>query len=214
MRRLIAILTLAITPAVSAGAQTLSTRDVIELSKAGLGEEVLLALIEVNRSVFPVDRATMKSLKDAGVAPAVIVAMVKSGRDQVEPSLPPSQPVAMMPQDIVDGGGMTARERELERELERAKDRELERDLERIRARRESQYVAPVAVPVPVYVPVPVRPRPVVKPAEPVYWGWDGKRRPDSWDPAPARDKGETRDANDARVPRSTLVPKGPGGGN
>ena len=214
MRRLIAILTLAITPAVSAGAQTLSTRDVIELSKAGLGEEVLLALIEVNRSVFPVDRATMKSLKDAGVAPAVIVAMVKSGRDQVEPSLVPSQAVAVMPQDIVDGGGMTARERELERELERAKDRELERDLERIRARRESQYVAPVAVPVPVYVPVPVRPRPVVKPAEPVYWGWDGKRRPDSWDPAPARDKGETRDPNDARVPRSTLVPKGPGGGN
>jgi hypothetical protein len=191
---------------------------VIELSKAGLGEQVLLALIEVNRSVFPIDHATMKSLKDAGVAPAVIVAMVKSGREQVEPAPSPllqaPEPIAVMPQDIIDGGGMTARERELERELERAKDRELERDLARIRASREPQYVAPVAVPVPVYIPVPVRPRPPVKPAEPIYWGWDGKRRPDSWAPAPVAEKPETRDPNDARVPRSTLVPKGPGGGS
>jgi hypothetical protein len=27
------------------------------------------------------------------------------------------------------------------------------------------------------------------KPAEPVYWGWGGKRRPDSWDPSPAESR-------------------------
>jgi hypothetical protein len=208
MRRLIVVFILALVPSLPASAQTLSTRDVIELSKAGLGEEILLALVEVNRSIFPLDPATLKSLKDAGVPAKVIVAMVKSGRDQVEsPVVAPPDPV--MPQDIVDGGGLTARERELERELERAKDRELERDLERIRARRESQYVTPVAVPVavPVYVPVPVQRRPQIErtPPAPVYWGWDGKRRPDSWDPEP------TRQRQDAKDPKA---PKGPGGGN
>ncbi|MEO5894380.1 MAG: hypothetical protein ABIS06_01620 [Vicinamibacterales bacterium] len=202
MRRLIVIATLALAPTVTALAQTLSTRDVIELSKAGLGEEVLLALVEVNKSVFPVDRGTLKSLKDAGVPANVIVAMVRSGRDQVEPALPVPPAAPAMPQDVIDGDGMTARERELERADERAKDRELERDLERIRAaRRESQYVAPVAVPVPVYIPVPVQRRPQqVKPVEPVYWGWDGKRRPDSWDPEPTRQRQDPKPS------------KGPGG--
>src|SRR5215213_4310516 len=131
MRRLLAILTLALAPALPAGAQTLSTRDVIELSKAGLGEEVLLALIEVNRSVFPVDRDTMKSLKDAGVPPTVIVAMVKSGRE-VEPPPAPAQPQSadVVAQEVTTEVS-TSRERELERELERAKDRELEREIER-----------------------------------------------------------------------------------
>ncbi|CAN5887586.1 hypothetical protein BH18ACI5_BH18ACI5_11510 [soil metagenome] len=204
MRRLIVIATLALAPTLTATAQTLSARDVIELSKAGLGEEVLLALVEVNKSVFPVDRESLKSLKDAGVPANVIVAMVRSGRNQVEQALPVPQPTPAMPQDIIDGDGMTARERELERADERARDRELERDLERIRAtRRESQYVAPVAVPVPIYVPVPVQRRPQqVKPAEPVYWGWDGKRRPDSWDPEPTRQRQDPK------------PPKGPGGGN
>jgi hypothetical protein len=212
MRRLLVITALVLAPSVTATAQTLSTRDVIELSKAGLGEEVLLALVEVNKSVFPVDRQTLKSLKDAGVPANVIVAMVKSGRDQAEPLLPPQQieqPAPLMPQDVIDGDGMTARERELERQSERAKDRELERDLERIRAIRESQYLSPIPVPVPIYSTLPVqRRREQMKPAAPVYWGWDGQRRPDSWDAAPARQRQDLKDPKDPKSPR------GPGGGN
>ena len=217
MRRLLVILSLALAWTVSAGAQTLSTRDVIELSKAGLGEDVLLALIDVNRSVFPVDRDTLKSLKDAGVPANVIVAMVRSGREQVEPP-PPPQPVIEVPQEPDPAEVSTARERELERELERSRDRE--RELERS---RNGWYSSQYAVAVPVYVPVPVQRRPIVRPEvrpqEPVYWGWDGKRRPDSWDPAPVKDGHGRRDANDASVPRGTLVPGGftvpraPGGG-
>src|SRR5215207_1228029 len=101
MRRLLAVLTLAIVPVVSASAQTLSTRDVIELSKAGLGEDVLLALIEVNRSVFPVDRETLTSLKDAGLPANVIVAMVRSGRDQVVPPAPVPPQVIVVPDTVV-----------------------------------------------------------------------------------------------------------------
>jgi hypothetical protein len=216
MRRLLIIVSLALAPAVSAGAQTLSTRDVIELSKAGLGEDVLLALIDVNRSVFPVDRETLKSLKDAGVPATVIVAMVRSGRELIEPPPEPPQPQVEVPEQLEPADVSTPRERELERELERAQDRE--RELERSRSGwYSSQSVVPVAVP--VYVPVPVQRRPQLKPQEPVYWGWDGKRRPDSWDPAPVKDGRDRRDPNDASVPRGTLtpggftVPRAPGGG-
>jgi len=63
-----------------ARADALTVRDVVELTRAGLGEEVLLALIEVDRSVFPIDAATLKELKVNGVSERVIAAMVRSGR--------------------------------------------------------------------------------------------------------------------------------------
>src|SRR3954466_15760028 len=67
--------------ALSAGrAEAVSVRDIIELSKAGLSDTVLLALIEVDRPVFPIDIATMKQLREAEGSDAVIVAMIKSGR--------------------------------------------------------------------------------------------------------------------------------------
>src|SRR5258708_36437344 len=67
--------------AVAAGpAQAVTIRDVIELSKAGLSDPVLLALIEVDRGVFPIDTTTMKQLKEGGVSEAVIVAVIRSGR--------------------------------------------------------------------------------------------------------------------------------------
>lgn len=77
--------------ALAAGrAEAVTIRDVIELTKAGLSDQVLLALIEVDRSVFAIDTATLKQLKQAGVSDVVIVALIRSGRPpQVEP-----QPVA------------------------------------------------------------------------------------------------------------------------
>lgn len=151
----------------SAGiAQTVTVRDVLELTKAGLSEEVLLALIEVHRPVFPVDAETLKTLKQGGVSAAVIVAMVRSGRmpapepEPVRVDTPPAPPQVVV----------------------------IEREEPRVR-----EVAVPVAVP--VYVPVPTRrthdyydraPRPQPKPAEPVYWGWGGKLRPDAWKPTPA----------------------------
>ena len=160
-------------------ADALTLRDIIELSRAGLGDEVLLALIEVDRSVFSIDPETLKSLKTAGVSERVIVAVVRSGRppaavvvgEPVPASVPvlPSAP-GPEPQVVV------------------------------IDHHNEQPRVREIAVPfaVPVYIPVVrrvhdrertgdrtpdgqrVRPAPP-KPAEPVYWGWGGKRRPDAW---------------------------------
>jgi hypothetical protein len=76
-------------------ADALTLRDVLELTRAGLGDDVLIALIEVDRPVFPVDTETLKTLKDAGVSQKVIVAMIKSGRTPPPPA--PEPPVIINP---------------------------------------------------------------------------------------------------------------------
>ena len=186
MRRIALILVAVF--ALSAGrADALTVRDVIELSKAGLSEQVLLALIEVDRGVYSIDTATLKQLKAAGVSDAVIVALIKSGRTKpIEPEPAPAPaPEPRAPEVIV------------------------------IEHRDTTPAVAPqpypVPVAVPVYVPVPtgnrsfrhgetvstilptdqglVRARVPVPQnclkAEPVYWGFGGKLRPGSWEPPP-----------------------------
>ena len=92
MRRLLPVLFAAFA-LVPARADALTLRDVLELTRAGLGDDVLIALIEVDRPVFPVDTETLKTLKDAGVSQKVIVAMIKSGRTQPPPA--PEPPVVV-----------------------------------------------------------------------------------------------------------------------
>jgi len=181
MRRLLLV---AITVVALAGsAEALTIRDLIELSRAGLGDEVLIALIEVDGGVFAIDTATLKRLKAAGVGERVIVALVRSGRDvPVDPPAPVAeehQPESPVPQVVVVDHH--------------------DHPVERVRE-------VPVAVP--GYVPVFTRSRHrqvdntyepstfvpfqsgppltrLVEPrkAEPVYWGWGGKLRPDAWQP-------------------------------
>jgi hypothetical protein len=180
MRRLLSILLLVALPA-SAAAQgsLLTVRDIVDLTKAGLGDEALIALIEVNRPVFPVDVDTLKRLKAAGVAPPVIVAMIRSGREAppaAPPPVPVEVPVVYDPEPLPPPPPVVVIEHH-----------------ERVRE-------VPVAVP--VYVAVPTRRivdhprRPAAKPVEPVYWGWGGKLRPDAWKPTTAADV-----QKDAKVP-------------
>ena len=175
MRRFLSLLMLLALP-LSAAAQTqnVSVRDIVDLSKAGLGEEALIALIEVNRPVFPVDVETLKALREAGVAPAVIVAMIRSGR--MPPPLPDTSSV---PLEVASGIVMDPQPPMPTVVIEHH---------ERV-----------IEVPVPVYVAVPTRrldrgdhasrppsARPRPKAAEPVFWGWGGKLRPDAWKPTVA----------------------------
>ena len=196
MRR-IAIAVLFLLP-LAAPAEALTIRDVIELSRAGVSEDVLLALIEVDRGVFTLDAQTIKALNDAGVSQRVIVALIKSGRERAveEPvPVPIAEPVAPPPQVVVVD-------------------------------HHEPPEVREVVVPVPVYVAVPTFPHrrrvnrsvvestflpfqsgpPAVRPVdvhrekfEPVYWGFGGKLRPDAWKPSghERRDKRDSRDKRD-----------------
>src|SRR5688572_18142958 len=97
MRRLLLVGSLV---AVLAGsAEALTIRDVIELARAGLGDEVLLALIEVDRGVYAIDTETLKKLKAAGVSDRVIAALVRSGREMPLPAAPMEFPMELQDQD-------------------------------------------------------------------------------------------------------------------
>jgi hypothetical protein len=174
MRRWVGISLLAmVLGAVPHRADAVTLQEIIDLTRAGLGEETLLALIEIDPRVYPIDAETLQKLKGAGVSEKVIVAMIKSGRTPAPPPEPAPliepepDPVPPPPQVIV-----------VEREP------------------RVREVAVPVAVP--VYIPVDrshsrhgrdVRDddRRPQKPAAPVYWGFGGKLRPDAWTPAPAK---------------------------
>lgn len=194
MRRFLVVLgTMAALAGSTRAADALTVRDIIELARAGLGEDVILALIEVDRGVYPIDAATLKRLKEAGVGDRVLVALVRSGRETPLVAAPVPDVVAETPEAqvvVIDHRDEGERVREV-----------------------------PVPVAVPVYIPVHVHARyrdlpgtsgtydasgfvpfqsgpPAARPAprqEPVYWGWGGKRRPDSWDPAPPEVKPRDR---------------------
>ncbi len=180
------VMVVAVLTASAVRAEAITLREIVELTKAGLSEEVLLALIEVDQRVFSIDSETLKSLQDAGVSPRVIVAIVKSGR------MPAAEPA--VPERVV-----TERVVEVDRADPPAP--------QIVVIDRPVVHEVPVAVPVYVAVggrstvrhrrqPYVVAPSPFIpfgsvtaprvepdppKRAEPVYWGFGGKRRPDTW---------------------------------
>ena len=192
MRRLSVIAALAVVVAVSfaARADALTVRDVIELSKAGVSDQVLLALIDVDHRVYTVDATAVRQMKDAGVSDTVVLALIHAGRetptvapaaaeaDPAQLAQAPSAP-APQPQVVVIDHADTQQ------------------------AVREVPVLVPVAVPIAVApfdlrservstiittdtgaavrarVPVPAN---CVR-AEPIYWGNGGKRRAGTWQP-------------------------------
>jgi len=79
-------------------ADAITVRDVIELTKAGLSEEVLLALVESDRNVFTLDAPTMKALKEAGVTDRVMLALIHNGRTSAAAPVEPMPQPAVAPQ--------------------------------------------------------------------------------------------------------------------
>jgi hypothetical protein len=79
----------------SARAEAVTVRDLIELSRAGLSDDVLIELIAVDGSVFNLDAATLRELKAGGVSEKVILAMLRAGRTPVPlPAAAPEMPEA------------------------------------------------------------------------------------------------------------------------
>jgi hypothetical protein len=166
----VAALMLVAGPAVGR-AYAVSIRDLVELSKEGVSDEILVALIETDGSRFVLSVADIRSLRAQGLSDGVIVAMLRTRpltgppRDGVADALPPPEPPA--PKTIVihePAPPPVVVTQTVTQYVEAPRHRE-----------------PPAAVYVPVYVPVPrVAPKPEKEP-EPVYWGWGGKRRPDAW---------------------------------
>jgi hypothetical protein len=184
MRRLILLLVVAL-PLIPARVDALTLREVIELSRAGLGDDVLIALIEVEKSVFAIDHETIKSLKAEGLSERVMIAMIKSGRTAPAPQSAAAVPATPAPPQVV-----VVEHRSPEYEEPRVREVAVPvavpvyitvpvRATSSRRVRRELVPLAPHQQPnLPIHLQ-PERP----KKAEPVYWGWGGKLRPDAWKP-------------------------------
>ena len=132
MRRLVYVFVVLLAMS-TARAEALTIRDIVELTRAGLGDDVLLALIEVDPSVFPIDTETLKYLKESGVSQRVIVAMVRSART-------PPPPVA--PEPFITQGAPAAPEPQVV-----------------VIDHHEPERVREVPVAVPIYIPVVQRSR-------------------------------------------------------
>ena len=66
----------------AAPAAAVSIRDLVELSRAGLSDEVLVALIEADDTDFALDAPKILELRQEGVSERVITAMLESGRSR------------------------------------------------------------------------------------------------------------------------------------
>jgi hypothetical protein len=161
--------------------------------KGRLSDDILIALIESDGSIFHLSISDVASLRDKGLSDRVIIAMLKTAhRNDPPPATTPSPTPSVAqtepPPDAFDAPPLDGPEQMYGMQ-------------EPAPEMPASQPAAPTVVPVqppeqvveyvpyPVYVPVAVAVRQHPAPApQPQYWGWGGQRRPDSWPltPAPA----------------------------
>jgi len=183
MRRITAaILTIIAFAVATPRAEALTTRDIIELSRAGLGEEVLLALIDVNGGIYAIDPVTLKALKDARVSERVILALVRSGRERPDvpqplPAVEPPVVQAPPPQVVViEHHAPDVREVlvPVYVAVPSGRHHRVHRADHHVRPATESTFI-------PFQSGMPAVRPPVQHPKEPVYWGFGGKLRPDAW---------------------------------
>lgn len=174
-------LALLIGPAVGR-AYAVTIRDLVALSKEGVSDAVLVALIETDGSRFQLTPDDVRDVRAQGLSDAVIVAMIRTrpivapARDAAASAPVPAPAAAPAPQPqpeviarapepvIVQAPPVTV----------------TQTVTQRVEVPYERPRVEQVPVYVPVYVAVPTRPVEVKK-EEPVYWGWGGQRRPDAW---------------------------------
>jgi hypothetical protein len=105
--RMLLILAALLVP-VSASAVTV--RDIIELAKAGLSDDILIALIDADRTVFSLDKSEILDLKKAGVSKAVMLKMLRTRTEFDAPAIsqevdatPVVVPQAPVPEVVVVG---------------------------------------------------------------------------------------------------------------
>jgi hypothetical protein len=77
--RAILLFVLVVSPAV---ASAVTVSEIVALSKAGVSESVILALIDRDQTVLSIEPAQLVSLKREGLSDALLTAMLRSGREQ------------------------------------------------------------------------------------------------------------------------------------
>lgn len=149
---------LAVVP-VPASAQT-SINDLVGLKAAGFSDDILIALIQTDGSVYTLSSDDLIFLRYQGVSERLMLAMLATRQPK-----PAAAPVQTEPVVV-----------HVDQQVTQHVEQRVEAPPERTRI---------VHVPVAIPVVVPAR---VVAPrlAEPVYWGFGGKLRTGSWEPSPS----------------------------
>jgi hypothetical protein len=95
MKRIVRLTLVALVAAASfapSSAWAVTIRDLIELTRAGLSEEVLIALVETDTVIPTLTPADLVALKDGAVSDKVVIAMLRRSRLPVEPPVAPPAP--------------------------------------------------------------------------------------------------------------------------
>jgi hypothetical protein len=182
----------ALSLAVPGPAWAVSIADLVKLTAAGLSDDILVALIQSDGSVFALTADDVLSLRARGLSERVLLAMIRtrvvaapeasgvgppaSAVDLPPPGIDPVPAPREIPEEVVHHVVASAAPPPVVVFVEPA-------------GRPREYQTVPVAVPVyvPVYVPVSGSPHKAAAP--PVYWGWGGERRPDAWRDKDARRK-------------------------
>jgi hypothetical protein len=94
MRRALTALVLALTVGVAtASAGDLTLRDVYELHRTGMGDDLLIALVEADPGPLELSLADIQDLKGAGFSERLIAALVMASRRPT--AQPPTAPVVV-----------------------------------------------------------------------------------------------------------------------
>ena len=87
-------------------ASAVSLDQIVALCRAGVPDDVVLALIDRDKSVFAIEPEQLVSLKQAGVSKAVVIAMLRSGRQSpAQPETASTTLSAIGPEIIIVGHG-------------------------------------------------------------------------------------------------------------
>jgi hypothetical protein len=82
MRRLLWLPLVAVLTAIPAPAGAVTIDQIVSLAHAGVTDAVILALIDRDRTIFPIEAEQIVTLQRDGLSEAVILAMLKSGREE------------------------------------------------------------------------------------------------------------------------------------
>ena len=84
VQRLAVVVLVVVAAIVPARASAVTVDDIVSLSRAGVTDAVILALIDRDKTIFTIEADQLVTLKSQGVSEAVILAMLKSGREEGE----------------------------------------------------------------------------------------------------------------------------------
>ena len=153
-------------------ASAVTIADLINLKANGLSDTVLIALIESDGSVFRLTAEDLIDLRKRGLSDAVLVAMMLTAKKAgPEPTFN-----APGPSLLAESTAEVARQAQSVQTPQTTVNvyQTVTQKVEQANRETEAVYV-----PVPYYVPTVVAP---IRRVEPVYWGYGGKRRADSWE--------------------------------